>query len=382
MCIAVWTQENMINSLRKDSHITQIFRIQEIATPQRRSVSENERRESLNASAKNNTGISIREPAGINFSGLASRTLANDAEFKTLVEAAKKIVGSGKKQYKKVMKLMHDAADFLIPQVPQKDGTIKPQTEVSSTVKSFIEANETSLQFFADRARQLTIKDTESKIRDISGAIIPEELRKETIDSIYYATEALPAVGKDPWYENNPNLNRILALASSNNIAFSALFALILTGIFRPAAIMTLPCDKKNKDDQKYAAAHSIASGVIGFIVSIIISKPLTDGLNKVLDKPEEYIKGKKGHFTLSRADAYKQIKTNEAANIWITRGTDILMAVPKAFITIALIPPILKYIFGYEKKKHANKPINIQTNYNQNSNNEKRPKNIAGGIK
>jgi len=38
----------------------------------------------------------------------------------------------------------------------------------------------------------------------------------------------------------------------------------------------------------------------------------------------------------------------------WISRSVDIGIAIPKAFITIALIPPILKYIFGWEKKKHA----------------------------
>ena len=57
-------------------------------------------------------------------------------------------------------------------------------------------------------------------------------------------------------------------------------------------------------------------------------------------------------------------------------------MAVPKAFITIALIPPILKYIFGWEKKKHANTPLNIQTNYNQNTNDDKQTRRIDGGVK
>ena len=35
----------------------------------------------------------------------------------------------------------------------------------------------------------------------------------------------------------------------------------------------------------------------------------------------------------------------------------DWFIAIPRAALTIALIPPILKYVFGIEKKKSASQP-------------------------
>ena len=112
------------------------------------------------------------------------------------------------------------------------------------------------------------------------------------------------------------------------------------------------------------------------------MSKPISDAIKKVVDKPELYIK-KGDKIDYDKVAYYaSDWKANGAVKHWVTRSVDIFMAVPKAFITIALIPPILKYVFGWEKKKHANTPINIQTNYNHNKENDKQPKRADGGIK
>lgn len=383
----------MTNSLRKDSHMTLGFTIPKNAVPYYNSTGARIRKQYNSAPECDSVRISVNKPAEINFCGLSSRTLANDVEFEKLVNAAKDIVGSGKKEFKRVMQLMRDSADYLLPQAQKRGKTPKVPSE---TVKKFVDENKSSLQKMVDRAQELTLKDTECKINDLvevtdpnnpskhllKEILNPEKLRNETIDSIKYATEAVPVVGKDHWYAKNSHLNKFLALANGNNVAFGATFALILTGIFRPASIMALPGDKKNNDDKKYAAAHSIASGVIGYIVATVVSKPISDAMNEVLNNPQEYVKEKGGHLDFNKAITYNGLKSNAAANTWISRGVDILMAIPKACITIALIPPILKYIFGWEKKKHADKPINIQTNYNHNQIEEKRPQNIAGGIK
>lgn len=389
-------QENMINSLRKDSHITRGLCIPNFTLPPADNTGVGERKQYCIAPENNSVGISVNKPAEINFRGLSSRTLANDAEFKTLVEAAKELVGKGKKQFKAVMQLMRDAADHLIPKIPDKEGKIKI-TEPTETVKKFVDSNKPLLQKMTNWAKELTSKDTECKINDLVEVADPKnpsmhtleevlnegKLRSETIDSIYYATEAVPAIGKKHWYDKNPYLNKFLELADGNSIAFGALFALVLTGIFRPAAIMALPGDKKNKDDSKYAAAHSIASGVIGFIVSSVVSKPISDAIKKVIDKPQIYIRCKNGKLDYNMAAYYaSDLKANSAVKHWVTRSVDIVTAIPKAFITIALIPPILKYVFGWEKKKHAMSPVNIQTNYNKNANDKKMTNQADGGIK
>lgn len=388
----------MTNSLRKDSHIALGFPIPKNALPYYNSTGARLRKQYNSVPENNSIGICVNKPAEINFCGLSSRTLANDVEFKTLVEAAKGIIGKGKKEFKGVMQLMRDAADFLLPQT-QKDGKT-PKTP-SETVKRFVDSNKSLLQKMVDRAKELTqednliwVKDQENPannklvpkmIQDpnnkskkiIEYRANPEEMRDDVLNSITDATDATLVVGRKPWYENNRPLNYFLKLAEKNNVAFSATFALILTGIFRPAAIVALPGAKKNKDDQKYAAAHSIASGVIGYICATAVSKPVADGLKRVLDDPTKYMKDKNkaGYLEASK-------KVSRAANNWVTRGVDIAMAIPKAFITIALIPPILKYIFGWEKKKYASTPVNIQTNYNKNAGDKIEPRTLNGGIK
>lgn len=389
----------MTNSLRKDSHMTLGFSIPKNTVPNYNSTGARMRKQYYSALANNSVGISVNKPAEINFRGLSSRTLANDAEFKTLVEAAKEIVGKGKKEFKAVMQLMRDAADFLIPKIPDKEA--KAPKEPSEVVKKFLDGNKTLFQKKIDEATKLTKEDNivwiknndNPSSKDKVPKMIPdpnnpnkkiieyrlnaEEMRDEILNSISDATDASSVIGCKPWYEKNRPLNYFLTLAEKNNVAFSATFALILTGIFRPAAIVALPGNKKNKDDQKYAAAHSIASGIIGYICATAVSKPVADGLKKVLEEPSKYLKD------INKAEYLEASKkVNRAANNWITRGVDIGMAIPKAFITIALIPPILKYVFGWEKKKHASAPINIHTNYNQNINDKEHASRADGGIK
>ena len=52
-----------------------------------------------------------------------------------------------------------------------------------------------------------------------------------------------------------------------------------------------------------------------------------------------------------------------EAMRTLVKNMPDWIIAVPRACLTIALIPPILKYVFGIEKKK---KPKNIEQTVEQ----------------
>ena len=44
--------------------------------------------------------------------------------------------------------------------------------------------------------------------------------------------------------------------------------------------------------------------------------------------------------------------KKRDAHNVLVKNIPDWVIGVPRAMLTIALIPPILKYVFGLEKKK------------------------------
>ncbi len=186
--------------------------------------------------------------------------------------------------------------------------------------------------------------------------------------------------------------NWLTGFAEDHNIAASAFIALILAGILRPATIMALP-GKKDKEDKIYASGHSMASGLIGFVASTIVTSPWDQGVKNIMDdykthydKVIENIKAgvdankdvpplkhkfklldkKYGRIVeLEKMVADKAAKIEkkairaqiEAMQLSMKNITEWVIAIPRSILTIALIPPILKYVFGLEKKKSEPKP-------------------------
>ncbi len=159
-------------------------------------------------------------------------------------------------------------------------------------------------------------------------------------------------------------LNKVNPLCDGDTVIAQNLVALILAGVFRPAAIMTLPGDKKNLKDKMYAAAQAISSGVIGFIFSTILMYPLGQGVKKfktAVKAVNGNDLGKLSAKTVQRLkDIYKvsNLKDLEASKAFknttkiLDMGPDVFaFGILKACLTIAMIPPILKY-FGWEKSK------------------------------
>jgi len=159
--------------------------------------------------------------------------------------------------------------------------------------------------------------------------------------------------------------------AEEHNIAASALVALVLAGIMRPATIMALP-GKKDKEDKIYASGHAMASGIMGFAVSTAITSPFDESIKKVfdkgfagkklqaLDKKIKELTDKKAANTISEIEknTLKALQNKRNAMKTLAKNIpDWIIAVPRAMLTIALIPPILKYVFGLEKKKKTKAP-------------------------
>ena len=214
--------------------------------------------------------------------------------------------------------------------------------------------------------------------------------------------------------------NWLAEFSGAHNIASSALIALFLAGLLRPAATVALP-GKKDKDDKIYAAGHSMASGIIGFIFSTVVTSPLDSGSKFFIEDGQKMSKADfaklseaevrkilEEKFSMTEEEIEKCIKENKAEGKIarrfdkgmriITSKTDKMnalkaelksttdairrkalgdeirnlqshikaidttmhnvvdwgIAVPRAMLTIALIPPILKYVFRLEKKKPA----------------------------
>lgn len=180
--------------------------------------------------------------------------------------------------------------------------------------------------------------------------------------------------------------NSLINAAEAHNVATGALIALGLAGILRPATTMALP-GKKDKEDKIYASGHAIASGVMGFAVSTALTSPLDDAFTKSFEASEKLaglkpIAAEKGETVellekraskqltdmLKKIKEYEQmgknaLKENKDLAKFLTKKKDAMytlmktmpdwvIAIPRATLTIALIPPILKYVFGIEKKK------------------------------
>ena len=187
--------------------------------------------------------------------------------------------------------------------------------------------------------------------------------------------------------------NKFLLYSKEHNISTSALVALALAGVARPATIMVLPGDK-DKEDKIYASGHSMASAIMGFVVSSIITSPLDDSIKKVFGNPKLYgskklqemerqcvelektanIRDKAGKIVNREArELLKALKQKRAAMETLAKNIpDWIIAVPRATLTIALIPPILKYVFGVEKKKKA---VPVQEPQIMNENNSQATK-------
>ena len=200
--------------------------------------------------------------------------------------------------------------------------------------------------------------------------------------------------------------NDFLAYTDKHNVATSALVALGLAGVMRPATILALP-GKKDKEDKIYASGHSMASAILGFVASVIITSPLDGAVQRLFDGNGYAIDGKKkiikdkngtpkilsktlvrlaekeeklaplanlrdeitGKIVNKRARyLHKSVKAiRESLKTLVKNLPDIIIAIPRSILTIALIPPILKYVFGVEKKKkpeqtEAPKDINNMT--------------------
>lgn len=171
-----------------------------------------------------------------------------------------------------------------------------------------------------------------------------------------------------------------------------AFMALFIAGGLRPATNMAMS-SKEDRGDAMYAASHAIASALIGYIVSSIVLKPFEQAFKEINANPEKYLKGKEYMLKVSKLGS----RTLETSAIWKNISQickmsfdTFLLGIPKAMLTIALIPPILKYVFGMEKKskKQPSADATVKVNNNNTNVSKSNPifqmsmKNFLGGNK
>ncbi|MEW5822186.1 MAG: hypothetical protein AB1782_18470 [Cyanobacteriota bacterium] len=153
-------------------------------------------------------------------------------------------------------------------------------------------------------------------------------------------------------FYNGSFLNYVATQAKNYPGLFEALTALGVTSTIRPATILIVPGAKK--EDKQYAAVKSIASGVIGYVISYIAFKPLGDVIEKLG-------KGAYDHL-LKKPFPFKAGTPQFATFSFIVNyGTKFLIAIPYAMATFQMIPWLMNKLFPNRKKKpmdHYNPPI------------------------
>lgn len=358
----------MINSLFKDSHITQPFRYSQTVYSQSRGTSKSERLEYSNAPLNNSIGISVNKPAEISFRGLSGAQLSYNGNFQKFINETKTFLGN-KASLSNVKKIILESVSVLSGS-PQKS---------TNNIQAYLKISKDNIQDLIKKTDEFVREENKGKI--LSSKDFEYE-RKEIINAAVDGVFGLET--KDKGFYTNKNIKKFLAFAADKKTVFGAFFALILTGTLRPIAIMLLPSEKKNNDDKKYASAHSIASGLIGYVLALSIFGPISDAVKKVTDHPQDFVKNKNNSYLV------KNKKALFTAKNYVSMLPDTILSPTKAVVTVALIPIILKTLFGLEKNKNKEKDIKMQNPQSNNvldfksvnDQNEKTFQTVKGGVK
>lgn len=190
----------------------------------------------------------------------------------------------------------------------------------------------------------------------------------------------------------NKTFNWLSDLAAGNQTVFDALFAVLITCGLRPAAIMA-QTNENNKEKNKKAASHSIASGIIGYGFAVAVFTPIKRALDKVCKNPQKFAKNMEEYLTYGGKKLINMSDRTAAYKSIFNYGSQVFTASIRSAITIAMIPVIDKYvlnkIFGQNVKPTTKEELQNDPTYKfayinfKNSPNAKKVfQNFAGVIK
>jgi len=148
---------------------------------------------------------------------------------------------------------------------------------------------------------------------------------------------------------NNKAILKGLEMVSEHGTTFVAATTLLMATGVRPLAIaMTPDTDKKTK---QYSITNSIASGLIKFGLVEAIAIPVENAIKKIDKNPEKYLKPKTINNLKGTAKTLAESRDYKFATQFMKQTTGFATAIPKAMLTVALIPFIMNKLFKQEKK-------------------------------
>ncbi|MBR6126130.1 hypothetical protein IKQ21_00430 [bacterium] len=141
----------------------------------------------------------------------------------------------------------------------------------------------------------------------------------------------------------NKALKRGLEFAADNGALFAA-SAAVGFSLARPLAIWLTP--KTDKENRELAAAKSITSSLIGFILMLGLSLPLSKSIKNIDKNPEKFLEKK----TIEKLKESGKKLENSKGYVFGTQlfklGLGTVAAIPKA-ILVALGLPYIMTLFG-----------------------------------
>lgn len=148
---------------------------------------------------------------------------------------------------------------------------------------------------------------------------------------------------------NNKTFLKSLEMISDHGTSFAAATSLAMSLTVRPLAILATP--DTEKENKQYACANSIGSGLIKFALVEALALPIENAVKKIDKTPDKYLSSK----TLKNLSPPVS-RSYKLGTQMMKLGTNIITAVPKSMLTIAMIPFIMDKLFN-NKKEQEQKP-------------------------
>ena len=147
----------------------------------------------------------------------------------------------------------------------------------------------------------------------------------------------------------NKTFKKGLEFAAENGALFSAATIFGCSVGVRPLSIWITPhVDKENK---KVLCAKSIASSLAGYLMMFGISKPVANSIKKIDKNPEKYLSSKTIQNLKEKNETLQYSKTYTFATQMFKLGLGVVTAVPKALLTVAGLPVIMKKAFPHKQE-------------------------------
>lgn len=158
---------------------------------------------------------------------------------------------------------------------------------------------------------------------------------------------------------NNKVLLKGLETISEHSTSFVALTTLAMATCIRPLAIKLTPNVKK--ENKEYAISNSITSGLIKFGLAEAIAIPIENAVKQIDKSPEKFLNKKTIKALQGSAKTLAESKNYKFATQVMKLSAGLISAIPKAILTVSLIPIVKNALFGKkEKEKEIKKNKNI----------------------